>query len=341
MRNGMPSWIIILLVLLLGLLSLWPKCGLWSRWRQTRELAARVLREDALKEIYKSQVNGRPPTLQSIGGTLQIPSNRAATLLAEMEKRGLVSFSLGELQLTPSGCEAALHIIRAHRLWETYLADETGVPENEWHRQAEDREHHLSPAEADALWAQLGHPTHDPHGDAIPAAGRSLAADEGEPLNTVSVGEAALITHIEDEPETIYAQIAAEGLRPGMKVRVLDKHPGSLRFWAEGDEHVLAPILAHNIAVVPIAAFELEEPELLSNLKPGQKASVLGISRACRGAERRRLLDLGFVPGSEVEVEMIAPIGDPTAYRVRGAVIALRREQACLVRVTPLAPALT
>jgi DtxR family Mn-dependent transcriptional regulator len=88
--------------------------------------------------------------------------------------------------------------------------------------------------------------------------------------------------------------------------------------------------------VIPIPAFEIEEPELLSNLRRGETARVVELSRACRGAERRRLLDLGFVPGSEIEVEMVSPAGDPTAYRVRGALIALRREQAALVYVTPV-----
>jgi DtxR family Mn-dependent transcriptional regulator len=195
-----------------------------------------------------------------------------------------------------------LHIIRAHRLWERYLADETGVAENEWHGQAEDREHHLSPEQVKALSTQLGHPTHDPHGDPIPTASGAVVAEKGESLNTLAVDHPAVITHIEDEPGTIYAQIVAEGLRPGMKVRVLEKSPQAIRFWAEGDEHVLAPILANNIEIVPLVNEEIEEePEFLSNLKTGAKARVLRLSRACRGPERRRLLDLGFVPGSPGE----------------------------------------
>ncbi len=331
---------IILLAALLCLTLFWPGAGLISRWRRMRELAARVLREDALKHIHKARVNGRRPTLNSIAGSLHLQADRAAGLLGDMERRGLITFASGEIQLTPAGCEAALHIIRAHRLWESYLAEQTGVAESEWHGQAEDREHHLGPAQVNELSAQLGHPTHDPHGDAIPALGGALAADAGESLNTVVPGETVRITHVEDEPAVIYAQIVAEGLRPGMKVRVLEKSPQSIRFWADGDEHVLAPILANNIEVVPIPAFEIEEePELLSNLRPGEKARVLQLSRACRGAERRRLMDLGFVPGTDVEVEMISPTGDPAAYRVRGTVIALRREQAALVRVTALTPA--
>jgi Fe2+ transport system protein FeoA len=47
------------------------------------------------------------------------------------------------------------------------------------------------------------------------------------------------------------------------------------------------------------------------------------------------LLDLGFVPGSAVEVNLVSPAGDPTAYLVRGALIALRREQARFIRIAP------
>lgn len=47
-----------------------------------------------------------------------------------------------------------------------------------------------------------------------------------------------------------------------------------------------------------------------------------------QGPERRRLMDLGILPGVEVMVESTSPLGDPTAYRVRGSVIALRRGQA-------------
>lgn len=51
------------------------------------------------------------------------------------------------------------------------------------------------------------------------------------------------------------------------------------------------------------------------------------------GLLRRRLLDLGFVPGVEVMVLRRAPFGDPTAYLVRGAVVALREEEAVHILV--------
>jgi Fe2+ transport system protein FeoA len=55
-------------------------------------------------------------------------------------------------------------------------------------------------------------------------------------------------------------------------------------------------------------------------------AVVLGLHAV--GAERRRLMDLGILPGCEVRAERVSPLGDPTAYLVRGSLVALRRTQA-------------
>jgi DtxR family Mn-dependent transcriptional regulator len=60
---------------------------------------------------------------------------------------------------------------------------------------------------------------------------------------------------------------------------------------------------------------------------------VVRLSAACQGLQRRRLLDLGVVPGTRVTAEFASPGGDPIAYRIRGALIALRRVQAELIQV--------
>jgi DtxR family transcriptional regulator, Mn-dependent transcriptional regulator len=65
----------------------------------------------------------------------------------------------------------------------------------------------------------------------------------------------------------------------------------------------------------------------------GEAVRVLGISPACQGPQRRRLLDLGVVPGTTIVPELVSTWGDPVAYRIRGAVIALRREQASWIEV--------
>jgi DtxR family Mn-dependent transcriptional regulator len=313
----------------------WPRRGFVAHWRRTRTLTDRIYREDALKHIHKLEMKGQPPTLQSIAGALQLGLNESATLIGEMEAAGLLRDKGGTPHLTPEGREAALHIIRAHRLWEHYLAEETGYSEADWHALAEEQEHGLSDEDVARLAARLGHPTYDPHGDPIPGPGGEIVPHGGEPLATLVPDRLARIVHLEDEPETVYAQLVAEGLAPGMVVRVTAVTPERVRFWANGDEHTLAPVVAANVFVrpEPLVDRAVIDGQPLCNLRLGQSAEVVALSPGLRGAERRRLLDLGLLPGTRVTAELRSPSGDPTAYRVRGAMIALREEQARLVKV--------
>jgi len=66
---------------------------------------------------------------------------------------------------------------------------------------------------------------------------------------------------------------------------------------------------------------------LLTDLKHNQVARVKKLDDSCQGFERFRLLDLGVVPGTEIRVALDNPLNDPIGYWIRGAVIALRKEQ--------------
>lgn len=70
----------------------------------------------------------------------------------------------------------------------------------------------------------------------------------------------------------------------------------------------------------------------LADLSVGDSARVSAVRLA--GAERRRLLDLGLVPGTRVECQLRSPLGDPVLYAFRGVQVALRRPQAMQVEVT-------
>lgn len=62
----------------------------------------------------------------------------------------------------------------------------------------------------------------------------------------------------------------------------------------------------------------------LDKLPIGKKANVSALTSD--GAARRRMLDLGIIDGTEIEPLYKSPSGDPVAYRIRGAVIALRSD---------------
>jgi DtxR family Mn-dependent transcriptional regulator len=314
-----------------------PERGLLVKWQRSRQRSERTLIEDTLKHIYNCEITGDRPTINSIAGALQISNKEAADLVAKIEAAEMVQREGEKIHLTSAGRSSALHILRAHRLWERYLADTTGFSETEWHAQAEIYEHLLSSEDTDALSAQLGYPTYDPHGDPIPYHNGDPVHHGGIPLTALELETIAQIIHIEDEPQTVYDQLVAEGLHLGMIVNVVETSTTRIRFWADGDEHVLAPIFASNISVIPVSEpKECEELpcRYLSELKPGEEATVTGISLACHGLERRRLLDLGVLPGTIVRAEFTSPSGDPMAYRIRDTLIALRDEQAGLIQIT-------
>jgi DtxR family Mn-dependent transcriptional regulator len=99
--------------------------------------------------------------------------------------------------------------------------------------------------------------------------------------------------------------------------------------------HTLAPIVAANVFVVPDGVeAQVRGTKTLTVLRAGQQATVFRLDDSLQGFTRRRLLDLGLIPGTTITAEMRSLFGDPVAYRVRGTLIALRRDQAEKIIVT-------
>ena len=215
-----PLIALLILALIAVLLALvfWPGSGLFARWRRARRLDERVLIEDALKHLYGARLRQRKPTLQSLAGAANISADRAARLVERLTELELVELHNGDIRLTSEGETYALNVLRAHRLWERYLAEKTGFAESEWHERAYWAEHTLSEDDLAALSSQLGHPMHDPHGDPIPTAEGDLVYHGGKPLNGMAPDKPLQIVHLEDEPEAVYAQLMAESLYPGMRL---------------------------------------------------------------------------------------------------------------------------
>ncbi len=69
----------------------------------------------------------------------------------------------------------------------------------------------------------------------------------------------------------------------------------------------------------------------LDEAKVGSRVKVLKVGG--EGATRRRILDLGIVNGTEIEILRVAPMGDPVEFRFRGYSLSFRKEEASLIEV--------
>ncbi len=339
MNASLAAWLMATAAAAFFLWRVWPGRRLWADLVHRRRLRARARLEDLLKHVFTERHEGREATVTSVAGHLRLSKQAALRLIMQSEAAGLLRSESGALRLTAEGDKWAVEVVRAHRLWETWLANEAHLPVARLHAAAERQEHRLTAAhQVDELDAYLGHPRQDPHGDAIPTAAGEIAALGSQSLASWPLGKAAEIAHVEDEPEEIFRTITEIGLRPGSRVRILRRTGDELIITDGRKEHRLAPLVAGNIQVVaePEAVAERESLVRLCDLKPGEEAEVTRLDEELRGFTRRRLLDLGMTPNSRVSLQLANAFGDPMAFRVRGTTIALRRDQASRIWVRRL-----
>lgn len=319
-----------------------------------RTMAARLRRafrdgnqermEDALKHLHECERSERACSVAELAGRLGIGEGAASELATRLSERGLAALSGDGLELTDAGRRDARQVLRTHRLWERYLADRTGVPPGAWHAEAERMEHELTPAEAERLATRLGDPRYDPHGDPIPTSTGEIPEPRGMALTRVPTGWSVVVTHVEDEPGEVFDRLVAAGLAPGLAVEVMegtDVAGSATRvvLRVDGEARELRAVDAANVTVEALGAGEVVpgRRRTLADAAVGEEARVVAISPLCQGPQRRRLLDLGVVPGTRIVPELVSTSGDPVAYRIRGAMIALRRGQAEWIQVAEAA----
>ncbi|MEZ4455392.1 MAG: metal-dependent transcriptional regulator [Gemmatimonadales bacterium] len=317
------------LVLVL-LAVLWPRFGVAARVARWRRLTERVRIEDALKHLLNCELAEHPASVASMAGVLEVSPARAHDLVERLGELALARSDEHGIRLTDEGRAYGLRILRTHRLLERYFADRTGAAPAEWHDLAEQAEHSLTESETDALAARMGHPVYDPHGDPIPTSAGELPATQGIPLAGLGAGEAAVVTHVEDEPASVYHRLLDLGFNVAVPVKMVRALPNEIEVLVGGVRRRLDPLVASAVTVERVAEGDGHTGpfERLDSLRPGERAEVVLVAPAVQGPQRRRLLDLGVLPGTEITAELRSPSGDPVAYRVRGALIALRKAQA-------------
>lgn len=302
---------------------------------QSKLKRQKTIIEDILKQLYHLEESKRTATLDSLAGALQLRNKAILAVIEKMTNSGLIKLQNNQIGLTTQGRQYALKMVRIHRLWEKYLAEETGHKPGDWHILAEKMEHELDEAQTSQLASTLGSPLLDPHGDPIPDEYGQMQSFEWIPLPSYEVNLPGKIVHIEDEPEVIYKQILDKRLFIGSHISIEKSDNNEVYFLCEGEKHQFSTIVAANIHVAPLTEDEIFEENAvrLSALNTGETAQVLGLSKECRGANRRRLLDLGILPGTSIAVDLKSPLADPVAYKVRNTSIALRKTLADLVLI--------
>ena len=156
--------------------------------------------EDYVKVIYgHTEWQAEPITTSALAARLGLAASSVTEMVKKLVAQGLVEHEkYGVVTLTVEGTALALRMVRRHRLIETWLVQSFGYQWDEVHVEAEVLEHALSDRLLDAIDAQLGHPTRDPHGDPIPTAAGSIVKPAAVLLRDAPVGHVGRVVRVSD-----------------------------------------------------------------------------------------------------------------------------------------------
>ena len=207
-----------------------PRYGLLARWYRLHQMVPQHLMEDILGAVLRAKET--PISIESI---VQYTSSdkRLHRALRQLVSEGLLDRNTSGFSLTEKGRVEATRVLRAHRLWETYL-QHVGTPPAQIHPNAHRLEHIRDLQTVDYLDDLLTHPVVDPHGKEIPQDPAILESDRVFPLSLLRPGEDVFIEEIgppASEQSTAAGCSPKEfSLKPGERIQIESRIDGG-RTW--------------------------------------------------------------------------------------------------------------
>ena len=158
-------------LIFIGIMMFAPQQGVISRWLQQRALSRRIVREDVLGLLYRLEERSGMPraaSLPELNDALAAGIGSIRFALDHLGRTRHITSSADGYALTDLGRTEAQALIRAHRLWETYLEKNLPLTIDHLHAPAELLEHVTNEEMRQRLAEEMEHPTQDPMGKQVP-----------------------------------------------------------------------------------------------------------------------------------------------------------------------------
>ena len=209
--------------------------------------------ENYLKTIYHlSAGNSNIVNNKQLAEKLHVSPATVTEAVKKLHELKLVIYekSYGT-RLTTSGSKMALNIVRRHRIWETYLANELGFGWDEVHEIAEELEHIKNDKLIKKLSEKLGHPNFDPHGDPIPDEKGKIQKSNFIKLSEVKIKSHYKIMGVTDHSTTFLKYLEKHQLIIGasINIKTIEEFDNSIILICQKKEVSISPKAAECIIV--------------------------------------------------------------------------------------------
>ncbi len=206
---------------------------------------------ETLKAIYRATRDASDAHTGVLADALGVAPGTVTATVKKLADRGLVDHRpYRGVELTAAGRQAAIAAIRRHRIVERFLSDMLGYAWNEADRLAGSFESDLPQEVEDRLFVALDRPATCPHGFPIPAP-ETADIPILPPLYALEPGDEAVVAVPGSTDPAVVAFLDTLGLRPGVRVRVREKHPfdGPLVLVVDGQDRTVGERVARQIFV--------------------------------------------------------------------------------------------
>jgi len=205
-----------------------------------------------MKAIYRLEREGPGVTTSALATELGVAPASVSGMLKKLVNDGYVEHEVrGDIKLTRKGLEVAVGVVRRNRLAERLLTDVLGMPWDEVYAEACILEHAITPRVEERMVAALGNPQTCPHGHPIPPTDLTEPVRTGIPLAQVEAGEEVAVSGVSEQMPEILRYLGQVGVRPGVRLRVLDKAPlgGPVTIEIDGERHAISLELARTVMI--------------------------------------------------------------------------------------------
>ena len=205
-----------------------------------------------MKAIYRLEREGPGVTTSALATELGVAPASVSGMLKKLVNDGYVEHEVrGDIQLTRKGLEIAVGVVRRNRLAERLLTDVLGMPWDEVYAEACILEHAITPRVEERLVAALGNPQTCPHGHPIPPSDLTEPVRAGIPLAQVDSGKEVTVSGVTEQMPEILRYLAQVGVRPGVRLRVVEKAPlgGPLTIEVDGERYAISLELARLVMI--------------------------------------------------------------------------------------------